>query len=142
MALDLTMPMIFADICGAQSYLNNVIENNEFTNKQKKYLKNQAGYHLQQACEKLIKIQIYKSKKPFDNSKLYRHNLVQLVEYAESLNIEIIIPSYIKEDMELITSWEAEGRYSVTKVIRIDRLNNTFKEVKEWYLFLLNKGYK
>ena len=36
-----------------------------------KSIKGQGAYHLQQACEKMVKIQIYASGKKIDNTRMY-----------------------------------------------------------------------
>lgn len=42
-----------------------------------------SAYHLQQAVEKLIKIQIYRSGIEYDNRNMYVHNLVKFITYAK-----------------------------------------------------------
>ena len=54
--LELNMFQIKADLVAAERIM---AEAKESKPKLAKYLKGQAGYHLQQAAEKLIKIQIY-----------------------------------------------------------------------------------
>ncbi len=51
--MNLTMSLIKADIVAAQQAVN------YYENSNLKDIKNVAAYHLQQATEKLIKIQIY-----------------------------------------------------------------------------------
>ena len=43
------------------------------SSKSGKHLRGLAGYHLQQAAEKMIKFQIYESGVSIDHSKMYRH---------------------------------------------------------------------
>lgn len=50
-----------------------------------KDIKNVAAYHLQQATEKLIKYQIYRSGETINNSQMYTHNIERLIVYGESL---------------------------------------------------------
>ena len=104
-----------------------------------KYLKGLAAYHIQQATEKLVKIQIYSSNVKIDNSKIYKHSIGDLISYSEDLGLKIMIPSYIRKQEELITSWEAEGRYDTHVVVRIDTLQSCLKVVEEWYSSLLPK---
>ena len=40
--------------------------------KMSKSIKGQGAYHLQQACEKMVKIQIYASGEKIDNARIYR----------------------------------------------------------------------
>lgn len=44
-----------------------------------------AAYHIQQACEKMIKLQIYSHVKKVDNREMFTHNLVRLVNYAKNV---------------------------------------------------------
>ena len=46
-----------------------------------------------------------------DYSKMYRHSLDDLMTYAQSLGISLVIPSWVNEKKYVITGWEAEGRY-------------------------------
>lgn len=98
-----------------------------------KYLKGQAGYHLQQAAEKMIKYQIYESGKQLNYSKLYKHELGALIAYAEFLDIKLELPAYIRKQAEVITSWEAEGRYDIHVVVRIDTLNKCYEVEQKWF---------
>ncbi len=97
-----------------------------------KFYRGQAGYHLQQAAEKLIKIQIYASGITVNNAKMYRHSLDDLITYAQSLNIGITIPKWVNKEKYTITSWEAEGRYDLHFVVRIDTLKKAFREISQW----------
>ncbi len=97
-----------------------------------KIMRGQAGYHLQQATEKLIKIQIYQSGKQIDNYRLYKHSIPELSSYAKSLGIDLIVPAYIRKNDEKITGWEAEGRYDVHMVVRTDTLEKTYSVVDKW----------
>ncbi len=112
------------------------------TSKMAKPFKGQAGYHLQQAAEKLIKMQIYNSGKPLNYSKLYKHSLDDLVIYAQSLNISLVVPKYIRKQAYVISSWEARGRYDLHLVIRIDVLKRAYSEIEAWYKDMVKLGYK
>ncbi|MBE5860633.1 MAG: hypothetical protein E7301_11005 [Butyrivibrio sp.] len=107
-----------------------------------KYLKGQAGYHLQQAAEKLIKIQIYYSVPQPDLRKMYKHSLNELIKYAQSLGVNVIIPKYILDKRLLITSWEADGRYDVHMTVKITQLEKAFLEIEAWCDDLSKNGYK
>lgn len=134
----LVMSQPFADLIIVSSIIEKIEENSV----NKKYLQGQAAYHLQQAAEKLIKIQMYNSGKPIRNDKVYKHSLSELIDYAESIGISLNIPSYIRKNAEIITSWEAEGRYDVHVVVRLDRIKNTYEAIDQWYLELKECGYK
>ena len=98
-----------------------------------KYLKGQVGYHLQQAAEKLIKIQIYKSGKNVDYSKLYKHDIQYIINYAKSKGISLVIPDYVAKNSLVISSWEAEGRYDVHIAVKYPQLEKAYSVISEWY---------
>lgn len=110
--------------------------------KMAKSIKGIAAYHLQQACEKMIKIQLYASGKTLNNARIYRHSLKDLLVYAESISAVIEIPDYIDRNKEIITRWEAEGRYDLHLVVRIDTLKRCQLEAEKWYESLIKDGYK
>ncbi len=107
-----------------------------------KSFKGQCGYHLQQACEKMIKIQIYASGKKIDNARMFKHSLKDLLVYANSLGLSIKIPSYIEKNKDIITRWEATGRYDLHMVVRIDTLRKCYKEADQWYVDMLRDGFR
>ena len=134
--MNLTMALIKADIIAARQSV-------DYYNEHKiKDIKNIAAYHLQQATEKLIKIQIYAKAKDFNNVSLYTHNIEKLIAYAQSLQIDLLIPKYIEDNSLVITSWEAGSRYDITFQIRIDSLNKTLAEVESWYEALFKAGIR
>lgn len=133
------MEQIKADLFVAKATID---EAKRRTPKAAKYLKGQAGYHLQQAAEKLIKIQIYYLEQQPDLKRMYKHSLNELIQYAKSLGISIVVPQYIDEKSLLITSWEAEGRYDVHMIVKITQLEKTFSEIEQWYEILKKNGYK
>ena len=75
--MDLNMGLIKADILMAKQGIE-IFEENKI-----REVKNMSAYHLQQAVEKLIKIQIYRSGIEYDNRNMYVHNLVKLITYAK-----------------------------------------------------------
>ena len=133
---DLTMGLIKADIIAANQAISYYKENNV------KNCKNIAAYHIQQAVEKLIKIQIYRSGVTYSNHKVFTHDLIFLHKYACSLNICYSIPKGILKDLKNITDWEAGSRYSVRFSVRIDKLENTYKQVLYWYNQLYKFGIR
>ena len=102
------------------------------SSKAGKHLRGLAGYHLQQAAEKLIKIQIYDSGAQIDYSKMYRHSLDDLMAYAGTLGITLVVPSWVNEKKYVITGWEAEGRYNLHFVVRMDTLKRCYSELVQW----------
>ena len=63
---------------------------------------------------------------------MYRHSLDDLITFAESIGIQLIVPKWVNEKKYVITSWEAEGRYDLHFVVRIDTLKRCYKELEEW----------
>ena len=135
---DLTIYQAKADLITAESCLS---ESSSAASKIAKYLRGQAGYHLQQACEKMIKIQVYVAAAQLDYHKIYRHDLADLASYAKSLGVQLILPKYIDDRLSMISSWEAEGRYDVHIVVRTDTLQRCLLEVNAWYEQLLETGF-
>lgn len=129
-APELNKLQIKADIVLAENALK---EAKSSTPKLAKYLKGQVGYHLQQAAEKLIKIQIYKSGKNIDYSKLYKHDIQYIINYAKSKGISLMIPDYVAKNSMVISSWEAEGRYDVHIVVKYPQLEKAYSVISEWY---------
>ena len=135
----LNMKQIAADLFTAKALVD---EANKRTPKEAKYIKGQAGYHLQQASEKMIKIQIYYSGKQLDMRKMYKHPLNDLILYAKSIGVQLDVPKYIDQNQLVITSWEAEGRYDVHMTVKITQLEKCLEEINVWYDRLKSNGYK
>ena len=125
--MDLSMGLIRADILMAKQGIE------LFKERKIKEIKNTVAYHIQQAAEKLIKIQIYRSGVPYSNSALYIHNLSKLISYAESIGVELILPDEIRENALMITDWESGSGYDLQFVVRIDTLEKYQKIVDEWF---------
>ena len=138
-APDLNMSQNMADIIAAKSCITEALNNPP---KLAKYLRGQAGYHIQQAAEKMIKIQIYANLQQVDNSKVFRHDLSDLVSYARSENVSLIIPDYVNSRMQIISSWEAEGRYDTHMVVKINTLTKSLEEIENWADQLKKCGYR
>lgn len=98
-----------------------------------KDIKNIAAYHLQQAIEKLIKIQLYDATAQLDNTRLYTHNIEALLAYADDMQIPVIVPAYVRENALTITKWEAGSRYGLGLSLRIDSLEKCTNIVSKWY---------
>ena len=84
--MKLTKGLIKADIIAAGQAIE------YFEQKNHKNIKNVAAYHLQQAAEKLIKLQIYSVLQSTDNRRMYTHDLNKLIDYAESEKLTLNIP--------------------------------------------------
>lgn len=126
----LSIGQIEADLYMADSAIKKA---ETLSSKAGKYYRGQAGYHLQQAAEKLIKIQIYDSGVAVDNSRMYRHSLDDLITYAASLGITLKIPKWVNSKKYVITIWETEGRYDIHFVVRMDTLKRCYQELLHWY---------
>ena len=124
--MTLTKGLIRADIIAAKQAIE------YFESKKIRDMKNIAAYHLQQAAEKLIKIQIYEQCDQVNNIQMYTHQIEKLIVYADSLNINVIIPEYIRENSLVITAWEAGSRYDIGFSIRIDTLKKCCMVIEDW----------
>ena len=80
----LSVGQINADLFMAASAIQKA---ETISSKAGKHLRGLAGYHLRQAAEKMIKLQIYASSAQIDHSKMYHHSLDDLMAYAGSLGI-------------------------------------------------------
>ena len=125
--MTLTKALIKADIITAKQAIEYYQAHNI------KDIKNIAAYHIQQAVEKLIKYQIYRSGIRINNSQMYTHNIERLILYGDSLNINLDVPGYVRKNSIKISDWEAGSRYSVAFSIRIDTLITAYDVVKEWF---------
>ena len=135
----LSMTQVKADLMLAKYSID---QSEKVSAKMSKPIKGQCGYHLQQACEKMIKIQIYASGKKIDNARMYKHSLKDLLVYAKSLGLSIKIPLYVEKNKDIITRWEATGRYDLHMVVRIDTLKKCYVEADQWYADLVRDGCK
>ncbi len=117
----------------------NAIENNSGNSK---FLRGQASYHLQQASEKLIKIQIYSNSSSIDYHKMYEHDIKKLLNYGSSLGITLDIPNDIEKNAMTITAWEASGRYDLHVVTKITTIKKYSRIIWDWYDDLFSKGYR
>jgi hypothetical protein len=125
----ISIGQIKADLFMAEAAIN---KSDAMTSKAGKFYRGQAGYHLQQAAEKLIKKQIYDSGISINNAKMYRHSLADLMAYADSIGVNLKVPKWIQEKKFVITSWEAEGRYDLHFVVRMDTLKRCYSEIVQW----------
>lgn len=136
---ELSMAQVQADLYSAKAAMEGADSNK---NRLGKYLKGLAAYHLQQAAEKMVKIQIYRAGVPVDYAKIYKHNIRDLVLYGTQIGVKLEIPAYVRRNDTIISSWEAEGRYGVHIVVRSDTLRKAYEEIQNWWIVLKEKGYK
>ena len=124
--MKLTRGLIKADIIAAGQAIE------YFEQKNNKDIKNVAAYHLQQAAEKLIKLQIYAALQSTDNKQMFTHDLDKLIAYAEAEKLSLNVPKQIREHVNTITEWEAGSRYDIGFSIRIDTLKKYYEIISEW----------
>ena len=124
--MKLTKGLIRADIIAARQAIA------YYDEKQIKDIKNIAAYHLQQAAEKLIKIQLYRGISQISNKEIYTHDLRRLVGYANAQGLTLVVPEYIQRHLLMISDWEAGSRYNIGFSVRIDILKKTLDVITEW----------
>ena len=73
---------------------------------------------------------------------MYSHKISYLIEYANSLGINLVLPSYIETNADVLTSWETQGRYDVHMSVNIRTINKCYDEICDWYTQLSKLGYK
>ena len=134
--MGLSMKLIRADILAAEKMIS-VYETDKSSD-----IKVIIAFHIQQACEKLIKIQIYKNGGNENDSKYHTHNIERLIRFAESSGIDIIVPKYVREKYGDITLWEASGRYDEDFSVRIDTLTKAYSVIYDWYNDLKSSGLR
>lgn len=100
------------------------------------------AYMLQQACEKLIKIQIYRSGLHINNQSVYTHDITNLISYARTIGVNLIVPQSIEQNAQVITKWEAKGRYDMHLVVRVNDLHKWYRVMTSWYKDLYKVGYR
>ena len=122
----LSLGQVEADLFMAEAAMNKA---DSLSAKASKSYKGLAGYHLQQAAEKLIKFQIYESGLRTNNAQIYKHSLDDLITYATSLGISLDVPKWVDEKKFIIASWEAQGRYDLHFVVRMDTLKKCYQEI-------------
>ena len=111
----LSLGQVEADLFMAEAAMNKA---DSLSAKASKSYKGLAGYHLQQAAEKLIKFQIYESGLRTNNAQIYKHSLD--------------VPKWVDEKKFIIASWEAQGRYDLHFVVRMDTLKKCYQEIMVW----------
>ena len=125
--MELSKGLIKADLIMAKQGLEKYKENTKIKN-----LKNMVAYHIQQAVEKMIKIQIYHSGKPYDNKSIYTHDINNLIVYSRLIGVKLVIPKVIEDNCMTITDWEAGSRYDIKFSVRVDTLETYIGVCDEW----------
>ena len=125
--MDLSFDLIKGDIIAAKQAID------YYRNHKISSIKNVAAFHLQQATEKLIKIQIYQNSDNINHSQFYTHNIERLLFYAEQNNIPVIVPDIVVEQSNIITNWATESRYMIDFKVKINELDSFFEVLKQWF---------
>jgi len=81
-----------------------------------------AGYHLQQSVEKLLKYQIEQKGEVFP----FTHDIALLIDMVDD------VPSWIIDNSQTITKYEALTRYSSVKVASRTYLTNWYKLLHDY----------
>ena len=90
----------------------------------------------------MIKIQIYTNAKKVEYHKIYDHSIDKLIAYGESIGVDLIIPTSIRNNSYRISGWETHGRYDTHLVTKMTTIEKFYKIVKEWYDELYSDGYR
>lgn len=90
---------------------------------------NMVGYHLQQSIELAIKHILALNGIAFQKT----HDLDQLISLADSNNIELYLPEYIKEKADTISLWESKTRYVMGFKVEVKRITKTIEEVGTYF---------
>lgn len=138
--MEMLMGLIYSDLRNIYHSINDYI-GKEVPLKYKKFRKSSAAYSIQQAAEKMVKIQIYYSGKEYSNNKMYNHNLSFLITYAESIGVKLYIPDYIRKNGVSLTNWESKGRYDIHLQVKIDTMQRYYEVLVAWFEELKKMGY-
>lgn len=105
-------------------------------------MKRLAAYHIQQAAEKLIRIQINKYLVDTQEKPFQMHDIGELIRIAESLNRKVYIPNSIRKNCNMLTEWEYHTRYTIDYFLSIVTVKKLYKECLDWYNILWKQGYR
>lgn len=99
--------------------------------------KRRCAYFIQQAYEKMLKMQLYK----YNGAKVVRtHNIDKLIVLCRKYK-GVLIPSDLDKYSYLITNWEVSGRYDEAFSVNEIELRNHLNICWRMYESLLKKGY-
>ena len=99
-----------------------------------------AAYSTQQACEKLLKIQLYRNNSNYKNKEYKTHNILAILRKCNGS--EYIIPNEIFVYAKDIIDWETSGRYGDCSGLDPHLVRHILNICKEWVTVLVSKGYK
>ena len=73
---------------------------------------------------------------------MYVHNISTLASYADSLGIDMYIPTDVRNNSVVISDWEASGRYDLHFSVRINTLEKYYEVIDKWYERLYKRGIR
>lgn len=97
---------------------------------------NSIGYNLQQSVEFAIKYILECNGSEYPNTHILSH----LYKIAKSNNIDLLLTDYIKDHLEMLTSWELSTRYILDFTLEKERVFEAIPEVHK-YLLAVEKKY-
>lgn len=97
-----------------------------------------SAYYIQQACEKMIKIQVYKLSNT--STPIRGHNICALINYYKNLR-GICIPVDIIKYCRLLSNWESQTRCNENYFVESRMVSYILKLAENWYLELKRLGY-
>ncbi|MCQ2799983.1 MAG: HEPN domain-containing protein [Bacilli bacterium] len=90
---------------------------------------NMAAYHIEQSIEFAITYILSLHGKPFQKT----HDLDQLINYAESNNIDLYLPEYLKDKADVISLWETKTRYIIGFKVELNRIEKALLELENYF---------
>ena len=124
MPIDFSLDSVLRDIMVAEKCISD------------RFLAGSVAYHLQQATEKILKIEIASREEDF---RLYTHDITTLCDYSANKKYDFYIPDFVLLNSGIITSWEAKSRYNDSFEVEEDELSSCLKVIKEWYVIVAGR---
>lgn len=86
-------------------------------------------FHIQQACEKLIKLQLYLSHPDIPNSETRIHDILKLQSVAIKYKVPLVLSSYLIKYSDTLTDWEDKHDKIQYFSPRINMVRRCLKEI-------------
>lgn len=106
--------------CAITIYNSELIEDEAYLNY--------VGYHLQQVVELSIKHTLEMCGVEYSKT----HNIEQLIQLANSYNVDLSITDYIYDKAEMFSSWEAKTRYIKNYKLEKKKVSTAVIEVQKY----------
>lgn len=106
--------------CAITIYNSELIEDEAYLNY--------VGYHLQQAVELSIKHTLEMNGVEYSKT----HDIEQLIQLANTNNVNLSITDYIDDKSEMLSSWEAKTRYIKNYTLEKRKVATAMTEVKKY----------